>query len=141
MRERLDAQINTRMTARDKEELGETASSRQMDPLALARTLLREGIRRERHPGITFRIGPTGRRAALEGHRLDVWQVMETVWASDGAVNQVAAYLEIHPADVQAAVAYYADYPEEVDAMVEQNRQAADRLQAQWHREQAALRR
>ena len=43
-----------------------------------------EALWREKHPGIVFRTTPTGREAAIEGRRLYVWQVIETVRASDG---------------------------------------------------------
>lgn len=141
MNEPLSTQVNTRMTARDKTELEMAAAARRLEPLVLARVLLREGIRRERHPAITFRDGGAGRRAALEGHRLDVWQVMETLWNSDGDVEQAAEYLGVRQAAVRAALAYCADYPDEVDAMVQHNRETADRAEAQFRRERQALRR
>src|SRR5712692_5064950 len=46
---------------------------------SLAARYVEEGLRMEEHPGIVFRTGPAGRRAGLAGHRLDVWQVTETV--------------------------------------------------------------
>jgi uncharacterized protein (DUF433 family) len=141
MAERLDLQVNTRISARDKHELDLVASARSERPLAVARELLREGIRRERHPGVTFRSGAAGRRAALEGHRLDVWQVMETVWASDGDIEAAADYLGILPADVRVAVSYCADYPDEVDEMTRRNQEMAERAEAQFRRERQALRR
>jgi uncharacterized protein (DUF433 family) len=139
MAERLNLQVNTRLSARDKHELDLVASARAQKPLALARELLREGIRRERHPGVTFRSGSAGRRAALEGRRLDVWQVMETVWASEGDVEAAAEYLGIPPADVRVAVGYCADYPEEVEEMTRGNQEMAARAEAQFRRERRAL--
>ena len=136
---RLDVQVNTRLSTRDKHELALVAAARSQKPLAVARELLREGIRRERHPGITFRSGAAGRRAALEGHRLDVWQVMETVWASEGDVDATAAYLGLLPADVRVAVRYCADYPDEVDRMIERNAEMAEQAEEQFRRETQAL--
>ena len=37
-----------------------------------------EALRTEEHPGITFRAGPTGRRAGLVGGP-DVWEVIDTL--------------------------------------------------------------
>jgi uncharacterized protein (DUF433 family) len=98
-------------------------------------------LRRERHPGIVFRDGASGRRAAVEGRRLDVWQVMETVWDSGGKIDEAAAFLGLRSDQVQAAVAYYADYPEEVDEWVRLNQQEAERMESAWERQQAALNR
>jgi uncharacterized protein (DUF433 family) len=77
----------------------------------------------------------------MEGRRLDVWQVMETVWASDGNVEEAAAYLGLRPDQVRAAISYYTEFPGEIDDWVQRNREEADRGRAQWEREQASLRR
>src|SRR5258708_17737800 len=115
MEEVLDANINTRVPRRVKEALEQVAKDRQVNPLTFARTLLDEGLRRERHPGIVFREGPAGRRAASEGRRVDVWQVMETLWASDGDIDEAADYLGLRPDQVRAAVSYYTEFPTEID--------------------------
>ena len=141
MEEVLDTTINTRVPRRVKQALEQVAKDRRINPLTFARTLLDEGLRRERHPGIVFREGPAGRRAAIEGRRLDVWQVMETLWASDGNVDEAADYLHVRPDQVRAAVSYYTEFHDEIDAWVRTNQEEADRLRSQWEREQASLRR
>ncbi len=141
MEESLDDGINTRVPHRVREALEEIARDRGVNPLSFARTLLDEGLRRERHPGIVFREGPAGRRASIEGRRLDVWQVMETVWASEGDVAKAAEYLSIRPDQVQAAVGYYTEFPAEVGSWIRRNREEAERLEERWKREQASLRR
>jgi len=139
--EPLDSQITTRISARVRSEIDSLAHAAQTNPLSYARRLLEEGVRRERHPGITFRTGAAGRRAALEGHRVDVWQVMETVWASDGSVEDAAESLGLTPHEVEVAVGYYADHPDEVDAWVRRNREEAEAQEDAWRRRRAALRR
>src|SRR6202171_5578870 len=141
MEEPLDDGINTRVPHRVRETLESVAKDRGVNPLSFARTLIDEGLRRERHPGIVFRDGPAGRRAAIEGRRLDVSQVMETVWASDGNVDESADYLGLRPDQVRAAISYYAEFSDEIDHWVQRNREEADRLYGQWGREQASLRR
>jgi uncharacterized protein (DUF433 family) len=106
---------------------------------ALAARYLDEGLRRERHPLIVFRDGTAGRRAALAGTRLDVWQVIETVRNSDRRVDEAAAYLAIPEAWVRACVSYYADYQDEVDGWIERMHAVAEREQDAWRREQAVL--
>lgn len=91
------------------------------------------------HPGITFRDGPAGRRAALVGHRLDVWQVIETVRQEGGSVASAAEYLRISPGLVGAAVGYYADYKDEVDDWIDRNATIAEEAEAAWRRRQSAL--
>ena len=141
MPEPLTSTVTTRVTKADRAELDQLAHDRSAEPLALARTLLREGVRRERHPGITFRDVRGERRASVEGRRIDVWQVMETLWSSDGSVEDAASSLDLTPVQVRAALGYYAAYPEEIDEVVERNREMAVRLEEHWRREQASLRR
>ncbi len=91
------------------------------------------------HPGIVFRNGAGGRRAALAGHRLDVGQVVETVANEDGDVDAAAEYLGISPGLVGATVGYYADYRDKVDAWIERNSAVARDAEEAWRRRQAAF--
>jgi uncharacterized protein (DUF433 family) len=91
----------------------ETSESRN----ALAERLIREGLRIERHPLVHFRTGGSGlRRPALVGTRLYVWQVIETVRAEDGDVAAAAEYFGLPERSVRAAIDYYAEFTEEIDA-------------------------
>jgi uncharacterized protein (DUF433 family) len=123
MAEPLDARINTRIPRRMKEDLSTLSKRRHVDESDLARALLDEGLRREKHPGIVFRTTPSGREAAIEGRRLYVWQVMETVWASGGNVDESAEYLAVRLDQVRSALGYYAEYGPEIDQLIHENRQ------------------
>lgn len=108
--------------------------------------LLEEALRREAHPTITFRDGPSGRRAGLVAGP-DVDEVIRTLHAvqhedspDDRAmVDMVASASSIAPGQVRAAVAYYADHREEVDARIAVNQRAADETEAAWLRQQEIL--
>ena len=115
------------------------ARRRGIPKTSIAEQYLEEAIRMADHPGIVFRDGAAGRRAALAGHRLDVWQVVETVRGEGGDVNAAAGYFGISPGLVGAAVGYYADYRDEVDAWIESNAAMAEEAEAAWRRRQAAL--
>ena len=81
----------------------------------------------DEHPRVHFVEGPAGRRASLLGTGLDVWEVIATVRDNEGDVEEAADYLELPLGLVQAAVAYYGAYPEEIDEWIELNeREAAD---------------
>lgn len=86
----------------------------------------------EDHPGITFRDGPAGRRAALAGGP-DVWEVVETLkgtgLAGDEAVAATARWGNLTPVQIHAAIRYYADFRDEVDERIALNRRAAEREQ------------
>jgi uncharacterized protein (DUF433 family) len=93
----------------------------------------------EEHPGIVFRSGPAGRRAGLAGHRLDVWQVVETVRNEGGDLEAAAAYLDVTPGLVAVAVGYYGDHPEEIDTQITDNTLLADEMEAAWRRRRDIL--
>jgi uncharacterized protein (DUF433 family) len=106
---------------------------------ALAERLLEEGLRLAEHPQIAFRDGALGRRPVLAGTRLDVSQVVETVRNSGKSIEEAAEYLAISPAKVRAARRYYSAYKDEIDAWIERAREAADREEQSWRREQEVL--
>lgn len=105
-----------------------------------------EALRREAHPGVTFRDGPSGRRAGLHGGP-DVDEVISTLrvvqaesagGASD-PVDEVASAMSLTPDRVRTAVAYYADHRDEIDARITVKEQAADEMEASWRRQQEIL--
>ena len=83
--------------------------------------------------------GPSGRRAALVGSGLDVWEVVATARENDGDSERVAAWLQISPGLVQAAVGYYGSYRDEIDAEIELNRAEWERGYAAWEAGKRAL--
>ena len=106
---------------------------------ALVTRYLAEGIRRQEFPEITFRDGALGRRAALAGSRLDVWQVVETVRAHASSVDEAAVYLDL-PADrVLAAVRYAAAHRDEIDEITAREHATADRAEDLWRATQEFL--
>jgi hypothetical protein len=97
---------------------GETVSDR-------LRRYAEEGVRRDEHPLITFRDGPTGRRAGLVGGP-DVWEVVMWVEELGGERDPVALLVDestlTYP-QIEAALRYRAAYPDEVSARIDLHRQ------------------
>ena len=90
------------------------------------------------YPFVVFRDGPLGRRAMLEGTRLDVAQVVETV-RNASSVEEAAAYLSLSPGQVQACVRYYADHRREIDDYAKRVAAENESLRAAWNGERALL--
>jgi len=102
-------------------------------PSGLAERLVDEGLRLTEHQGITFKDGPTGRRAALLLGP-DVWEVAKVIRELDergeAAVTTAAELLNLTPEQVRVALRYYAAFPEEIEAeiaLADEESQAAER--------------
>ena len=92
-------------------------------------------------PLIRFADGPAGRRARLIGTRKDVWEVIAVVRDNGGDTAQSARYLEIPLGLVQAAIAYYGSYTDEIDQQIKANEQETAEAHGAYLADQAALRR
>jgi hypothetical protein len=129
----LDTETLDRLTARGRE-TGE-------DVTHLAQRLIEEGIRMERHPGIVFRDEPPRRRPALL-RGPDVWEVIPAVLnpknPSAEAIAVAAENIGISEARVREAVAYYAEFTDEIDFWIERNERVAKEARARMERERAS---
>ena len=118
------------------------AEARGCSTSMLAEELIDEGLRSRRHPLISFRDGPGGRRAAVAGGP-DVWEVVGGVIGGDVPVDgRVARAVEVfgwRPEQVEAALAYCADFPEEIQAVIAANAAAAEEAETLWRRRQDLL--
>lgn len=106
---------------------------------ATAERLIREGLRMQDHPRIIFRDGPAGRRPRVIGGQ-DVWVVVTTVVGGDvpvdDRVERAADLLSLSVHDVDAAMRYYAEFTDEVDADIESRRVFAAEAESLWRRQQ-----
>jgi len=109
---RLDDRLAERLRLRANA-AGETLSDR-------LRRYAEEGARRDEHPLITFRDGPSGRRAGVIGGP-DVWEI--AMWIDDigGADDLIADQIITRP-QADAALAYRAAYPTEIQARIDLHR-------------------
>lgn len=101
-----------------------------------------EGLRMRRHPLIAFQDGATGRRATLVGGP-DVWEVVAGLVGGDVSpderVQRAVEVFGLRREQVDAVLAYYADFTDEIDAQVEANVAAADEAEALWRRQHDLL--
>src|ERR1700684_2853367 len=65
------------------------AANPGMSLSSAANRLVDEALRTSEHPGISFRPGPTGRRAGLTGGP-DVWEVVRAVRSARSAEHELA---------------------------------------------------
>ena len=97
----------------------------------VAEQLIDEGIRLREFPGIVFRSGPTGRRAALADGP-DVWEIVRALKeARSGKGDPIELLMtssNLREEQIRLAADYYSVYPDEVDARIREDEEAAVRL-------------
>jgi hypothetical protein len=88
--------------------------------------LVDEALRLREHPGITFRPGPTGRRAGIAGGP-DAWEIIRAVksaraaepdLADDEMLALVAENTGTPVRLIHIAITYWASYPDEIEAEI-----------------------
>ncbi|MCE2529262.1 MAG: CopG family transcriptional regulator [Acidimicrobiia bacterium] len=108
----------------------------------LVSSLLDEGLKTRRFPGVVYRSGPLGRRAALVGGP-DVWEVVRDLAAAPGRgmdrVETLVAETGLTAASVLLAADFYGSFPEEIDALIEADRHAAEEVRRQTRRRERLL--
>jgi hypothetical protein len=124
------------------EQLKAEARARRMSSSALAEELIEEGLRMRRHPLVTFRDGPTGRRGALWTGP-DIWEVVGSIVGGDvppeDRVARAAEHLGLSPGQVTAALDYYAAFTDEIDEELAANLAASEEAEAVWRKRQNLL--
>lgn len=129
--------LSLRVDAGTRQRLAERARSERLPQGNLANRYIEEGLRRDRHPRITFVAKISGRLPALQSRpRLLVAHIAQTWRASKRDPRATATYYGIDEHDVRAALDYYAEFREEVDDWIAWNRAEADRLEREWRRAQ-----
>jgi uncharacterized protein (DUF433 family) len=98
----------------------------------LAERYLAEGLLMDEIPGIHFVDGAMGRRAALMGSGLDVWEVVKVIRDNDGSASEAAAYLEVEPRLVEVALLYYGSNREEIDSWIARVHELSEFEEARW---------
>jgi hypothetical protein len=118
------------------------ATSTGVSATALVAAMLDEGLKTRRFPGITYRDGPTGRRAALVGGP-DIWEIIRALKQAPGKderrVRNLADELGLLPKHVRLAVDFYGANPTEVDDRIAVEDKAAERLRGLIDRRERLL--
>ena len=124
------------------ERLKAEAAARRESTSSLAEELIDEGLRIRRHPLVGFRDGPTGRRAGLIGGP-DIWEVVAGMVGGDVApderIDRTIELYGLRPQQVEAALAYYAEFTDEIDAQIATNADAAEEGERLWQRRRHLL--
>lgn len=137
---RFDEGVLVRLARYVKEHPGSSSSS-------VANMFIDEALRSYEHPGIIFKPGPTGRRAALSGGP-DVWEVIGALNAvrtedphieGNHLLKSLSEVTGLESAQVGIALRYYAAYPAEIDEQIAHNNEVAKREEQLWAAQQKLL--
>jgi hypothetical protein len=108
----------------------------------LAQRLIDEGLRMADHPGVIFKDGPSGRRAAL-AYGPDVWEVIKFLREVDergpAAIDAAAEVFAVDSSRIVTAISYYGDYVGEIDAEIADADEASARAEAAWRVQQQLI--
>ena len=123
------------------------AANPGMSLSSAANRLVDEALRMSEHPGIAFRAGPTGRRAALASGP-DVWEAVratksaraaEPDLSEDDLLALVAANTGVAVRLLRITIRYWASYPGEIDTEIAAAQAAEDAAEDAWRRERDLL--
>ncbi len=108
----------------------------------LAQQLIDEGLRMADHPGVIFKDGPSGRRAAL-AYGPDIWEVIKFLREVDergpAAIDAAAEVFAFDASRISMAISYYGDYADEIDAEITDADAASARAEAAWRVQQQLI--
>lgn len=134
--------VSVRLSNQIAQRLRDRAAADNEALSGLAQRLLDEGLRMETHPGIIYRRGPSGRRAALM-RGPDVWEVVHLLRSvevsGEAAIAETASWLDLTQAQVRTALGYYGAFPAEIDAEIATNETAAEHARHEWNTQQQLL--
>lgn len=126
----MPAAVSYRLDRQLKDRLAQRARDEGVSETSLVTRLLDEGLKTWAHPGIVYRDGPAGRRAAVAGGP-DVWEIVvalrHTGKRGDAQVGAAAERLDVPEQLVRTAVSFAAAHSDEVEAMIRRNEAAGER--------------
>jgi len=125
------APFSIRLSPRINMMVSEEANRTRRSKGSVIEALADEALRCRRFPGITFRGEDWKRRAWVMGTSLEVFEV---IWALEdfGAPKRMADALNITERQIDLALAYYREFPEEINQAIADNRQSLDELQKRF---------
>jgi hypothetical protein len=102
---------------------------------ALAQRLIDEGLRMADFPGVIFKDGPSGRRAAL-AYGPDIWEVVKFLGEVDergpAAIDAAAETFATDVSRISIAISYYSSYHDEIDVEIADADEASAAAEEAW---------
>lgn len=96
---------------------------------AVVEAFTEETARTRRFPGIGFRGDDARRRAWVIGSGLDVWEIVQMI-EDFGSLGRLLAETHLTERQARLALAYRAEYPDEIDELIADNRKPVEELRS-----------
>lgn len=120
--------ISLRLSDATAERLRQFARRSRRSMNEVGATSIEEWLRQNEFSFIEFRTDSSGERHTCLKGRLPIWQLIRVARSFDMDAGQTAQHLSLPLEQVQAGLAYYEAYPEEIDLALEANSQGFDHL-------------
>ncbi|MDO9353564.1 MAG: hypothetical protein Q7T55_07705 [Solirubrobacteraceae bacterium] len=117
--------LSVRISDRTRAKLAEQARREGIKVHALAVRAVEEAVRTATHPAVRFEDRGEGRRAIVGGWEL--WEVVAAFLYAQEDLAVAATELAVSPQIVEAAIAYYGEFNEEIDLLLAADLAARDR--------------
>lgn len=98
---------------------------------AIVEMLADEALRTRRFPGLAFRGSDWNRRPWVIGTALDVWEIVAAS-RSFSSRREMAAHTDLSEPQIRLALAYYQEFPEEIDGAIREAETPLARLQREY---------
>jgi len=99
---------------------------------AVLENLIDEAERERRYPGIRFSGPDSDRRASLADSNLDIWQVIRSLQDWDNDAEKMCREAEFPLRLVEIALAYYREFPEEIDEAIALDPRTIEQLRREY---------
>lgn len=121
---RLDPGLETRIEA--------LARRSRRSKGAVLEELASEAERSRRYPGIGFRGPDWSRRSWVLGTGLDVWELIQAFQDLGGDGEAILATSDLDRRQLEIALAYYREFPGEIDEAIAANRRSIEELSQEY---------
>jgi uncharacterized protein (DUF433 family) len=98
---------------------------------AIVEMLADEALRTRRFPGLAFRGSDWNRRPWVIGTALDVWEIVAAS-RSFRSPEEMAAHTDLGEPQIRLALAYYREFPAEIDDAIREAETPLARLQREF---------
>lgn len=113
--------------------VAEIAEKTGQDVQSLVAEMVAEAVKLRKVPTIHFEDGATGRRACVPGTSIPIWEIAESyegVGRDRDALALIYTWLDSY--QLNAAVAYYEAFPEDITPRMKTEEEALAELHALW---------